>query len=187
MELRLASCGSSYTSSKRYQRVSPDIAPLSSNASSGRASPLSQAVKAMKRTILVLAITTTLALLTSAQVHHTSPSIEAATSPVYPQIALLSATGGDVVVQVHIGANGQVISAKVIEGPKLLQEASLDAAHRWSFSSGEAGREAQLTFSFRVMPKTTAQIELTPVFKPPYKVEVRGVVPEISSNSSHDE
>lgn len=140
----------------------------------------------MQRAILILAITATLGFLTAAQVQENAPiKIEAATAPIYPQLAILSATGGDVVVQVKINADGQVTSAKVVEGHKLLQEASLNAARRWQFSSGGVGREVRLTFSFQVMPKNTPQIELTPIFKPPYRVEVRRIIPEIPSNSAH--
>ena len=142
----------------------------------------------MQRAILILAITATLGLLTAAQVQESTPmKVEAATAPIYPQLAILSATGGDVVVQVKINAEGDVTSAKVVDGHKLLREASLNAARQWRFSSGEAGREAQLTFSFRVMPKNTSQIELTPIFKPPYRVEVRRVIPEIPSNPGQGE
>jgi TonB family protein len=145
-------------------------------------------VKFMQRAILILAIAVTLGLSPSAQVQENAPlKIEAAIAPIYPQLAILSATGGDVVVQVKINAGGYITSAKVVDGHKLLREASLNAARRWQFSSGEAGREVQLTFSFRVMPKNTPQIELTPIFKPPYKVEVRRVIPEIPSNSDHGE
>jgi len=134
----------------------------------------------MRRLLLILVTSTVMVGLGLAQTEKSeSPPVLSAAAPVYPQLAILSATGGDVSVKVKVNKTGQVISTKLIEGHKLLQSAALEAARRWRFEQGIDHREAQLVFSFRVMPKETSPADLTSIFRPPYAVEVRRTIPDI--------
>jgi TonB family protein len=97
-----------------------------------------------------------------------------AVAPVYPVIALAAHGSGDVVVAVDINKSGDVTSARVVNGHNLLQKVSVEAAKRWKFaSSSEEHRQAELTFTFRIVPDKTAGIDRTAVFYPPYRIEVR--------------
>jgi TonB family protein len=101
-------------------------------------------------------------------------AVVSAVAPVYPAIAQAANATGDVVVAVEINKSGAVASARAISGHTLLQKVSVEAARRWKFSeSNEEHRRAELTFSFRIVPDKTAAIDRTPVFYPPYRVEVR--------------
>ena len=109
------------------------------------------------------------------------PAVVAAVSPMYPPIARAARVGGEVLVEVSIDRGGAVSSAKAIFGHKLIRTSAEAAAKQWRFapltdSSGE--HRAVLTFAFRLMPRCTAVENLTSIFSPPYKVEVRGEIPE---------
>lgn len=105
-------------------------------------------------------------------------TVVAAVAPTYPGIALAMSKGGKVVVQVSIGPAGRVDGARVVTGAAPLLNPAVTAARLWRFRPGDTGKRAELTFLFRVMPKGTPAGEMTPVFKPPYGVEVRRVMPE---------
>jgi protein TonB len=53
--------------------------------------------------------------------------------PVYPPIARSARVSGPVEVEVVIDENGSVISATVVQGHPLLQQAALEAAWQWKF------------------------------------------------------
>ena len=100
--------------------------------------------------------------------------VVSAVAPVYPVIALAAHGSGDVVVVADINKSGDVTSARALSGHNLLQKGSVEAARRWKFStSNEDHRQAELTFTFRIVPDKTAGVDRTPVFHPPYHVEVR--------------
>jgi TonB family protein len=54
--------------------------------------------------------------------------------PVYPSIAQSARIQGIVIVEVLVGADGRVSSAKVIRSIPLLDQAALDAVRQWEFS-----------------------------------------------------
>jgi TonB family protein len=74
-------------------------------------------------------------------------------TPVYPSIARSVNVSGKVIVQVTIDESGNVISARALEGPSLLQQAAIDAAKQWKYSSAKRGgnpvRDTKtITFNF---------------------------------------
>ena len=108
-----------------------------------------------------------------------SPEVVSAVAPLYPAIALSAHGSGDVIVLAEINKSGDVTSARVLNGHNLLHKVSVEAARRWKFStSSEEHRQAELTFTFRIVSDKTAGIDRTAVFYPPYHIEVRndGVV-----------
>jgi TonB family protein len=112
-----------------------------------------------------------------------SPSVVVATSPPYPIIARHAHISGDIAVDVSVNPGGEVVLAKALEGHPLLNITAERAAKQWRFApaaSGSSIRTAVLTFSFRLMPKCAPATDLTPVFYPPYKVEIRGETPPIT-------
>ena len=102
----------------------------------------------------------------------------AAVAPIFPPVVVASNTSGSVVMEVKIDPAGEVTSVNIVDGHPLLRRIkSLEStARRWRFTP-EAGdkvlRTVRLTFTFRIVPKGTPADELTPVFMPPYQVEVR--------------
>lgn len=107
-----------------------------------------------------------------------SPTVIAAAAPTYPGIALAMPKGGDVTVEVSIGPAGRVNDTKVLTGAAPLRHPAVEAARLWRFAPAHAGQRVTLMFSFKVMPKDTSAEDLTPIFKPPYEVEVRRTMPE---------
>jgi TonB family protein len=113
---------------------------------------------------------------TSAQASE-SPKVRAAVAPAYPPIAIAARAASDVVVEVSIDAGGNVSSATARSGHPLLQQAAIQAARRWRFepaAKDSGARTATLTFTFRVNEEKRPEAEITPVFMPPYKVEIVG-------------
>jgi periplasmic protein TonB len=55
------------------------------------------------------------------------------TPPVYPQVARELGIAGTVILQVHISKNGTVEDLRVVSGPKMLQQAAVDAVRTWRY------------------------------------------------------
>ena len=102
-----------------------------------------------------------------------------AVAPVFPPIVVASNTSGNVVIEVKIDRTGHVTSTRVIDGHPLLRKIKSieDTASRWRFipATESTPRTVRLIFAFQITPKGTPANELTPVFIPPYKVEVRHI------------
>lgn len=118
-----------------------------------------------------------------AAAQHDQPLLVEAVAPVYPMLAVYSATAGEVTVKVRIDNTGAVISAKVIQGPKLLAASAEDAARRWRFAAGSGETELPVVFVYRILPKGTQDVELATRFRTPNQIEIRRVIPEASTNS----
>ena len=104
------------------------------------------------------------------------PSVVSAAAPAYPVLAVASNTGGTVKLEVEINAAGEVTSVRTIDGHSLLRQTAERTARRWRFAPDAGALKARtvvLTFVFRIMPMNTGAEELTPMFIPPYEVEVR--------------
>lgn len=104
------------------------------------------------------------------------PAVVSAVAPAYPVLAVASNTSGKVEVEVEVNVTGEVTSVRTIDGHLLLRQAAENTARRWRFAPDAGTLKARivvLTFVFRIMPKDTGAEELTPMFIPPYQVEVR--------------
>lgn len=55
-------------------------------------------------------------------------------APVYPQIAQAARVQGIVILEATIGADGQVVNARVLRSVPLLDQAALDAVRQWQFT-----------------------------------------------------
>lgn len=107
------------------------------------------------------------------------PTVIAAVAPVFPRLAAAVNASSKVTVEVKIDKAGRVISKSVLDGHPLFREAAQNAAQLWRFApdleSDEVG-SIRLTFVFSLVTDVT-EAELTPVFIPPYQVEVKHQVP----------
>jgi TonB family protein len=107
-----------------------------------------------------------------------SPVVVSAVAPLYPPSAKAIRLQGDFPVDVEIDRSGKVTSAKVSKDAKLasfMHKVVEEAAERWQFApdvNAEKKRRVQLTFSFRSIPGAH-YFDSTPVFYPPYRIEVR--------------
>lgn len=54
--------------------------------------------------------------------------------PIYPPMAKQAKVSGTVIVSVDVDESGKVTSAKAVSGPKLLQQAAIDAARDARFA-----------------------------------------------------
>ena len=117
-----------------------------------------------------------------------SPRVVAAVAPIYPPIAAAARAMSDVIVEVKIDPAGNVSSAEAVSGHPLLQQAAKMAANRWKFepaAAKSASRTAKLQFVFRIADKKLPASEATPVFMPPYKVEITHNPPVIDNSKSY--
>jgi TonB family protein len=106
-------------------------------------------------------------------------SVASSNSAAYPPIAIAAHVEGEVKVRVSVNDKGNVIKAEILEGHPLLRSPSHYAANRWQFSSGTNNRSVVLTFAFKLMPRCTESIDLTPTYFPPYKIEIKAAKPPI--------
>lgn len=105
-------------------------------------------------------------------------SVVNAVAPSYPVFRGVPNPSGRVDVKLQLDESGNVVSARAINGHPLLQLTAKPAAQRWRFTPAttEAGeRTVLVSFIFTIMPKETPAEDLTPIFSPPYQVEVRRV------------
>lgn len=77
-------------------------------------------------------------------------------APTYPAEARTLGIQGSVVVQMHVGYDGDVKKATIVSGPVELRQAALDAARRWKFArntdekkKGDIAFAGLATFNFR--------------------------------------
>jgi len=85
-------------------------------------------------------------------------------------------------ITVTVDRSGSVAKANFVSGNPLLHKAAIEAAKRWKFEGTQHEAEVQLIFSFRMTPKNASPEEMTPVFIPPYRIEIRTKVPEPTVN-----
>jgi TonB family protein len=126
----------------------------------------------------LMLITVASAVVVSAQiVASDQPEVVAAVAPIFPAIAAAAKASGDVIVEVKIDQKGTVFSAHAVEGHPLLQKVCEATARRWKFvaaKDSKSARAVRLTFTFRVVDDMAPEIDRTPVFLPPYKIELAG-------------
>jgi TonB family protein len=86
---------------------------------------------------------------------------------------------GVVTVRVELDSKGNVGTARVLRGVPFLDGASLVAARQWRFAevTSDTPREVDLTFSFKLIPRTEPEPGPA-LFSLPSKVETREWWPE---------
>jgi hypothetical protein len=105
-----------------------------------------------------------------------------AVAPIFPfDLTLVNDNSVSVQIEVRINPAGEVAAAKIISGARLDlkddENKLLYAARHWRFSpvsETSPTRTAVIVFNFLVMPKETAEEDLTPTFKPPFEIDVKG-------------
>ena len=112
-----------------------------------------------------------------------SPAVVAAIVPVYGAVARTAHLGGEVTVEAIVNPKGQVSSVRVLGGHPLLLNAAKEASRQWRFEPAKdssADRKVNLVFIFKMVRGCAPAADLTPIFYPPYKIEVRGETPPIT-------
>jgi TonB family protein len=92
------------------------------------------------------------------QVHMSPATVAAVTTPVdpvYPPLAEQMNVQGSVVLQLHVGKDGNIQDLQVVSGPDILAEAAREAVRQWHFKpylrDGSAvDTEAQVTVKFSI-------------------------------------
>lgn len=114
-----------------------------------------------------------------------------AVAPLYPVI--IRGTLGaidvrtEVSVEMKVDRSGTVTAARSVSGHPILRVPAARAARQWKFASCdmcEEVRTVHLSFIFRTMPRGTPEEEMTPIFGPPYRVEVRRYSVKAKPNNS---
>ncbi|MBO0859001.1 MAG: TonB family protein [Chloracidobacterium sp.] len=100
--------------------------------------------------------------------------------PAYPAIARAASAKGAVQVEVTISENGDVISARVINGHPLINDAALQAAKQWRFKPAEISgapvkTQGVITFNFDPGKSTepNASAPMTPLTEEQFKGQMR--------------
>ena len=142
----------------------------------------------MKKIIFaIVLITSSLVRLNYAQTaENEKPVVMKAVAPTYiPAAALALKAEGKVEVEVKINRKGEVESAKIISGHKLLQGLAERVALQWIFNSSDnlKDRFAKLIFVFH---RVSTEKEENTQFLPPYQVELFYYPPEVTINATHD-
>jgi TonB family protein len=105
-----------------------------------------------------------------------SPVVISAVAPIYSPSMRAINLEGDFRVDVKIDRSGKVVSSECVKGThQLVRKVIEEASDRWQFApdeNAEKKRRVQLTFTFRLVPKAS-NFDSTPIFYPPYKIEVR--------------
>ena len=116
-------------------------------------------------------------------------SVVKAVAPVYPDMLAYENISGTIVVEAKVNSRGEVIASRSLGGDISLSELAEIGARKWIFASRDQppiDRTVLLTFVFRIMPKETSADDLTPIFMPPYQIEVREVKPELVQTPNID-
>jgi TonB family protein len=77
-----------------------------------------------------------------------SRKVKSRVDPMYPELARKMHIGGTVKLQVVISKEGSVKSTKVIGGPPLLIDASVDAVKRWKFEEAKEETTQPVEFKY---------------------------------------
>jgi TonB family protein len=111
-----------------------------------------------------------------------------AVAPIFPAVAKATNTSGKVIVEVNVNKDGNVTSAKTVEGHSLLCRTAEVVARMWKFEVAENESKIQLTFVFSILQKSSTTEQLLSVFTIPYQVEVktRPIEPLVSSDPVSD-
>jgi TonB family protein len=78
----------------------------------------------------------------------TTRKVKSRVDPVYPELARRMHISGTVKLQVVISKDGNVKSTKVIGGPPLLIDASVDAVKRWKFEDAKDETTQPVEFKY---------------------------------------
>jgi hypothetical protein len=115
------------------------------------------------------------------------PAVMKAVAPQFPIPNKSSYAVGSVIVEIQIDARGLVTKAKAVQGHPFLYSASEKAAQRWLFAPTSAEskvRMARLTFVFKMVEDPISEEDLSPIFMPPYQIEVRRTVSVIETRET---
>ena len=76
--------------------------------------------------------------------------IVSAPSPRYPPEALRAGTSGEVLVELTVGTDGSVTSARVVRAtpPRVFDREALNAVRRWKFEPIDAATTTRRTLAF---------------------------------------
>jgi TonB family protein len=84
------------------------------------------------------------------------PFIKSRSKPVFPPIAIVARVSGDVTTRVLVSKSGDLQQVRVVSGPPMLQQASIDAAKNWKFTPMTIGTrtvqyEVELVFTYALI------------------------------------
>jgi outer membrane biosynthesis protein TonB len=112
------------------------------------------------------------------------PIVTKAVAPIFPPVGRAGLISDDIVVEGSVHPSGVFVTVKVISGHVAFHNAVQEAARQWKFApyinppNGKF-QVARITFSFRIATYGTPTSEMTPIFYPPNRVEVKSVIAEI--------
>lgn len=147
--------------------------------------------KILVKTLIVVGFCICLGFESSALCQRTdlNPSVVEAAIPVYPAVAIFTGAQGRVVVEAVVRDDGTVKSVEIRSGPPIFTRLLKSVASRWKFAptnKTSEKRSVQLSFIFRLVPTETKSEDMLPIYRPPYEVEVRGRLPNLSKDAKSE-
>jgi len=118
-----------------------------------------------------------------------NPSVVEAAIPVYPAVAVLTGAQGRVVVEAVVRDDGTVKSVEICSGPPIFTRLLKSVVSHWKFSPTSEkgkGRSVQLSFIFKFVSDETKSEDMLPIYRPPYEVEVRAKLPNVSKDTDRN-
>jgi TonB family protein len=137
-----------------------------------------------KTTTSRLLVVSSLMLVLSSMANATGPlAVKDVVMPTYPPLVRMAQIQGDVPVEIEISAEGQVVSANVTGGHKMLQEAVVKNVKLWTFSpialeKGTTYRHT-ITYHFALGERSAHPACPNTVFHFPDRVEIFAEPPEV--------
>jgi len=103
--------------------------------------------------------------------------------PGYPRVARVARLQGTVSVEIEIGPDGKVISAKASGGHKLLQDAAEENIRQWTFEPSAPSENAPTTLRIAYVYRLEGKEEVyysppVVIFDLPERVEIVGHPPK---------
>jgi len=113
--------------------------------------------------------------------------VRTAVAPFYPPAAMALLEEGRFEIPVKIKPNGDVADADFKSVSKWFAPALKLIVPKWRFSAAspdqKADRTVTLVFVFVIKPNGTNRLELLPIFRPPFEVEIRDMPPLVETPS----
>lgn len=129
-------------------------------------------------------------LVASGQDTDEAVNVRAAVAPFYPPAAMALLEEGRFEIPVKIAPNGDVGEADFKNVSKMFAPALKLIVPKWKFSAAppnqKKDRTVTLVFVFVIKPQGTNRLDLLPIFRPPYEVEIRDTPAYVETSSRRE-
>jgi len=137
--------------------------------------------------IAALSVIVVLVSTAAAQNEDEVVKVRAAVAPFYPPAAMALLEEGRFEIPVRITPKGDVADADFKGVSKWFAPALKLIVPKWKFSAAppnqKTDRTVTLVFVFVIKPQGTNRLDLLPIFRPPFEVEIRDTPADVETSS----